>query len=145
MLFSCKARKTIETKETIQSSDSIVYIERTTIDTVKFPADTIYRSFPITVFQTDTIIEYRKGRASAKIQSNSGILYVTTKCDSLQKLVLSTQIELKELSKVNHSKVVIKTKVKEIKWWYKASLWIVIVLLVFWLGKTVVKMYLKPI
>ena len=145
LFFSCKARKQIETTETIVSSDSVVYIERTTIDTVKFPADTIYQSYPISVFIHDTVIEYRKGRASSIIQSNSGVLSVTTKCDSLEKLVLSTQTELKELTRVNSTKEVRESKTKEIPWWYKASFWLVLIAIVFLVIKRVIKTYLIPI
>lgn len=123
------------------SSDSIVYIERTTIDTVKIPADTIYKSFPLTVFKTDTIIEYRTGRASSKVQSQSGVLYVTTKCDSLQELVLSTQSELKQLSQLTHTKEVVKTT--EVPWWYKASLFLVVIYIIGFIIKTIFKTHLK--
>lgn len=145
MLFSCKARKQIKTKETLVSSDSIVYIERTTIDTVRFPADTIYQSYPLSVFVYDTIIKYKTGRASSIIQSNGGVISVITKCDSLEKLVLSTQTELKEFSKVNNSKEVNKTKIKEIPWFYRASFWLVLIVTISLIIKRVIKTYLIPI
>ncbi len=145
MLFSCKARKQVETKETISSSDSIVYIERTTIDTVRIPSEGFSQSYPKSFFSRDTVIICRSGRASSRIESNKGVLNVTTKCDSLEKLVLSTQTELKELSKQSHTKEVIEKTTKHVPWWYKASLWLVLIAIVLLIIKKVFNTYFKVI
>lgn len=121
------------------SNDSVVYIETFKIDTVILPGETIYKSIPVDVLKYDTIIEYRSKTSSAKIESKSGILSFTSVCDSLEKLVISTQSKLERLSKSSINKQVVQKKVKGVPWWYKASFFLVIAAVVIWL----IKRYLK--
>lgn len=134
-LLSCKSHKQV-TKQTVVSSikkDSIVYIDRVKVDTVKIPAEVIEVQVPLEVFKTDTVLVYNKGRVSTKLVSNNGVLNFNTRCDSLEKLVLSTEkILIKErkakdkLIEKSKSKEVI---VKSVGWYYKASLFIVIAII----------------
>ncbi len=134
--LSCKMRRTTSSSV---SNDSIIYIERVQVDTIKFPSDTIYKVFPLTTFLHDTIIEYRQGRASGSVQSKFQSLYITANCDSLERLVLSKQTEIQRLSKTNKEvKEVIKIK-KEIPRIYKMSLWFTIIATLYVVGRIVFK------
>ncbi|MCT4580835.1 MAG: hypothetical protein N4A35_05400 [Flavobacteriales bacterium] len=134
--FACKSHKTITEQTTSMSvkQDSVVYIDRVKIDTIKIPSEVIKVQVPYEVFKTDTVIIYQKGRAQTKIKSHNGLLSLDMRCDSLEKLVLSTEkLVLKQRNE--NDRLIERSRHKEIivnpvKWYYKASLFIVVALLI---------------
>ena len=151
LLFnSCRSHKKVVTQTTTSDIvlDSVVYIDRVKIDTIKIPSEVLKVSVPLEVLRVDTVKTYQKGRITTKVVYRDGILNVDTRCDSLEKLVISTE---KTLLKLKHrqeqlvhqsdSKEVI---IKEVKWYYKGSLWIVIIFICFYVGKTIIKKGLMP-
>ena len=115
LFTSCVSRHQIKelTNETSNTLDSVRIIERVIVDTIRIPAEEIISVIPITVFKHDTVIFYKQGRAQTRIVYKSGKLHLNTRCDSLERLILSTQKELIHISRQNESKKQISESNKE--------------------------------
>lgn len=147
VITSCKSQKEVvqHTDKTDSSRDSIVYIDKVVVDTIRIPSETLEIQVPVEVLKTDTVMVYKNGRASTKVVYRDGVLNLNTRCDSLEKLVLSTEkILIKErqrntqLTEKNQSREVM---VRPVRWYYKAAFWVVMALVAFWLCKTALKAY----
>lgn len=135
LLTSCRLTSSLieKTDKTSVKSDSTNYSYIIKIDTVTIPADTLRVEIPITVFERDTIIQYKNGRASTRIIYKDGKIRLDTKCDSLSKLVLSyeeklyqAQIEKEQLISISKEKIT-----KRIPFYYRWSLWVSIACLIY--------------
>ncbi len=130
LLFSCRTSSLIQkTDKSLVKSDSTAYSYIMKVDTVTIPADTLRVEIPITVFERDTIIQYKNGRASTRIIYRDGKIRLDTKCDSLSKLVLSYEERLFRSEK-EREKLISSSKekiVKKIPFYYRWSLWVSIV------------------
>lgn len=132
LLLGCRTVKEVSNNEvsaTEHVSDSIVYIERVVVDTVQFPADTLRVQVPIELFSTDTVVVFEQGRATTQIVYKDSAIYLTTTCDSLEALVLSTEkVVIKQQKKINELKQNNTETVVKTPWF--TSWWLPIGLLV---------------
>ena len=142
ILVACNAKHvTNSTKVNERTKDSIVYVDRVTVDTVKFPTETLVVRVPVTVFERDTVVVFKNGRASTKLVYQDKIITIHTQCDSLEKLVLSRDRQLLNLrSYIKESSTETKEKLKkEVPWYYKSALWICLGLILFLIIRFIVK------
>ena len=145
-LTSCRTSESITNSATmVNKYDSVVIHEIVKVDTIRIPADSVIVQVPIVQLEHDTIIKYRSRSASVKMEVDHGQLRVTANCDSLERLVLSYE----KLNTNYHRNVARKTHseklsvIQRVPWFYRASLWILIILLVVGAIGLVIKLYLK--
>lgn len=148
---SCATQKLSENTVSHQATYDSVYVEKTMqIDTVFFPADTVKIGVPITRLLHDTIIIQKGERSAVKLEVSNHRLTATGICDSLQKLVISTQEKINRLqsTKSSYTHNLSSERVKHIPWYYKTAFWLCLGLLIlFLLGllSKVLKKYINPL
>jgi hypothetical protein len=138
LCVGCRTIKTVEqTQET--KKDSVSYIERVKIDTLRIPAEKIQIELPCNQLRPQSSAQ---GRAKVKAEPRGNGYIVVLSCDSIEKIVISKDREINRLSQalqISDSK-----KTKELTFmqtaWIKIgkcltfvlALWGVIILLVKW-------------
>ena len=127
-LFSCGSSKNVShtTYSKLESHDSIAYVERTIVDTVVIPAETLEVQIPFEVLKLDTVMVFKNGRVQTEIRYINGNIELQSTVDSLEKLVLSTEKEFTSFKneKSDEKEVFISEKVKGVGWFYKMSAWV---------------------
>lgn len=135
------------TTQVAEKLDSTIRRETVRIDTIRIPAETIKEEIPVADLTEGREYKFRseKGRASTNVKVENGILKVDTRCDSLERYVLQTEIYIerlikqnKELKELNETKEVI---VKPVPFYYKISLWASIILLLYIVLKALTKKF----
>lgn len=140
MLVGCNAtRLTSSTQVSNVTKDSLVYVDRVIVDTVKIPADTLFVEVPAEVFKRDTVVVYKNGRASTQIIYRNGKVTLNTRCDSLEKLVLSRDRQIYNLHKsINKTSTETKEKVNQrVPWYYKLAMLLVFGFVLFFIVKLI--------
>jgi hypothetical protein len=101
-LFSCRTAKSVASNSasntTEQKGDSLIYIERMHIDTVKVAAESASLTIPFKLLK-DSLINYMEksnGRAQVIIQRKGDSILVQANCDSLMQLLISRDKELRK-------------------------------------------------
>jgi hypothetical protein len=94
LFASCRTVKTTEQVHEKQK-DSISYVERVIIDTLKIPGDKIEIEIPCNELKSQS---FSKGRAKVKLEPKGNGYTVIVTCDSIEKLLLSKQREIFRLS-----------------------------------------------
>lgn len=95
LLFaSCKAVKNAQISQEKQK-DSISYVERVIIDTLKIPGDKIVVQIPCDELKSQN---FSKGRAKVKVEPKGNGYVITASCDSIEKLLISKEKEIIRLS-----------------------------------------------
>lgn len=144
LLTSCRAMQetTIETTQ----SDSVVYVDRTIVDTFRVPSETLEFLVPFEVLKVDTLIQFKNGRASTKLTYTNGNIKIDTKCDSLEKLVLRTEKYIKQQKSFQKS-INSKSKIitKPVRWYHKTALWVCLLFTLYFIGKLLFNIHLKSI
>ncbi|MCV9929527.1 hypothetical protein OIU83_17835 [Flavobacterium sp. LS1R49] len=116
LLLGCKSVKS--TQQIIEKQkDSISYVERVVVDTLRIPGDIISVNVPCDQLTNQS---FSKGRAKVKLEPKGNGYTITVSCDSIEKLILSKNIEINRLSKLIKD----NTKVIGLSIWQ--SFWIVI-------------------
>lgn len=83
---SCKTKQNIVSS----SKDSVIYVERTVVDTLYVKPSTITATIPISEIKDTSIIMHSKGQATAKLTIKNGKINCEAYCDSLYQLYLNT-------------------------------------------------------
>lgn len=118
LLLGCRSVK--NTQQVIEKQkDSISYVERVVIDTLRIPGDVISVKIPCDQLTNQS---FSKGRAKVKIEPKGNGYTLIVSCDSIEKLILSKNIEINRLS--NLLKDNTQTKVIELSKWQ--SFWIIV-------------------
>lgn len=94
LFSSCKTGKLNEQVHHKQK-DSISYVERVIIDTLKIPGDKIQIQIPCNELRPQSFSE---GRAKVKLEPKGNGYTVIVTCDSVEKLLLNKQLEIFKLS-----------------------------------------------
>ncbi len=107
-------------------SDSIIYIETVKLDTVSFAKESFRMTIP--EYLHDTVVVYRKGRASAQIKYVDGRKELTASCDSISEIVIGKDIQITNLkSRLTDKNRVIETEVKPPdrggRWFFWIGMW----------------------
>lgn len=141
----CKtARQTTFTDHHATRSDSVIIREVVHLDTVRIPADSVIVHVPVTILKRDTVIRYRSERATATLQSRGGQITLTTRCESLEKLVVSYRRELIRTRQKNKTLRRESEKEYPAPWYYKVALWLALLYLLFQAIKALFQRYLTP-
>lgn len=138
-LASCKLFKESrnESRFNYNKVDSTIRIERVIIDTIRIPAEIIKAEIPVQDLTEGKQYNFRsnEGRASASVKVEKGLVKFDTRCDSLEVYVKQTEIyierlinQVEKLKELNETKEVV---VKPIPFYYKISLWVSIILLLY--------------
>lgn len=86
LTVSCKTKQNIVSS----SKDSVIYVERTVVDTLYVKPSTITATIPISEIKDTSIILHSKGQATAKLTIKNGKINCEAYCDSLYQLYLNT-------------------------------------------------------
>lgn len=103
LCIGCRSKKTTVQSE-VKQKDSISYIERVKIDTLKIPGDRIEIELPCDQIRPQSSAQ---GRAKVKAEPRGNGYIVKFTCDSIEKIVISKDREiyrLNELLKIARSK-----------------------------------------
>jgi hypothetical protein len=107
LLFaSCKTAKSTQISQAKQK-DSVSYVERVIVDTLKIPGDKIEIKIPCDDLKYQS---FSKGRAKVKVEPKGNWYVITASCDSIEKLLISKEketIRLSEKLKNNDSQKVV--------------------------------------
>lgn len=125
-LASCSTkRQAVEVSTTQEASDSSVFIQEVSIDTVVFQADSIVNDVQLEDLTEDTTISFTGGHVSTDIIVTDGVVSIKSTCDSLEQLVISYETRIAEYKdrSYSHSTNIEQTIIKEVAWYYKAALW----------------------
>lgn len=147
-LASCKTSQQItSTTANATATDSVVIKEVVKVDTVHIAADSVFVTVPLEVLRTDTVIKFKNQRSSVMLQVEKGNLKAIAHCDSLKRLVLSYENSISAYKK-NTSEKHYSDKLKiviPVPWYYKASFWILIIIIILGSIALVLKSYSKTI
>ncbi|QSW90695.1 hypothetical protein J0383_07765 [Flavobacterium endoglycinae] len=102
LFIGCKTVKTVEQSHE-KRKDSISYVERVKIDTLKIPGEKIQIELPCDQIKPQSSFQ---GRTKVKAQPNGNGYIITASCDSIEKIVISKDREINRLSealKVNNT------------------------------------------
>lgn len=95
LLFAnCRPVKSVEQTHEKQK-DSISYIERVKVDTIKIPGDKIEINLPCDQIRPQS---FAQGRGKVKAEPKGNGYTVVFTCDSIEKLVISKDKEINRLS-----------------------------------------------
>ncbi len=113
ILNSCRTTKQYNNSDSYKS-DSLIYIEKIRIDTLRIKGDTIVTRILCNEIKRQTI---QSGRAKVDIEPSldgKGYLLTAT-CDSLEKLIISYEKQIEKYKKDSNS--VEKGKVETLSYW----------------------------
>lgn len=85
---SCKTKQNVISSSKMQ--DSVLYIEKTVIDTIYIQPSTVTATIPVSQIKDTIIINHSKGQATAKLIIKNGKINCEAYCDSIYKLYLNT-------------------------------------------------------
>ncbi|NSW46204.1 MAG: hypothetical protein HPY79_10370 [Bacteroidales bacterium] len=85
---SCKTKQNVISSSKMQ--DSVLYIEKTVIDTIYIQPSTVTATIPASQIKDTSIIMHSKGQATAKLIIKNGNINCEAYCDSLYKIYLNT-------------------------------------------------------
>ena len=94
LFLGCKTTKTIEQTQE-KRKDSISYVERIKIDTLRIPGEIVQIELPCDQIKPKSAAQ---GRANVKAEPKGDGYVVVFTCDSIQKLVISKDREIIRLS-----------------------------------------------
>lgn len=136
LFASCRTVKEKEVVHTIYN-DSISYVEKVKIDTIKIKGDTV--SVFIDCNSEPKPQTRRSGRSSVLVEPSGGGYVIVAVCDSLQRLAISYQKEIFKLKKVIQKEKQLKRI--ELTSWQSAQIWVGRLLLLFLIGYFTLKRY----
>lgn len=124
--------RTIKTTEHLQEKkkDSISYVERVKIDTIKIPGEKIEIELPCDELRPQTSA---RGRTNVKAEPKGNGYVITASCDSIEKIVISKDREINRLSealKAINKQIVIELSFLQ-KFWIATGKIFVCLLLLF--------------
>lgn len=96
LFIGCRTVKTTEQTQE-KRKDSISYVERIKIDTLKIPGEKVQIELPCDQIKPQSSVQGR-AKVEAEPKGNGYIVYVS--CDSIEKLVISKNIEINRLSEL---------------------------------------------
>lgn len=135
--FSCKTVEHTVIESNVR--DSVVYVDQTIVDTFKVPSETLEVFVPYEVFKYDTVIHFKSGRANTQVRSLNGMLKINTRCDSLEKILLSRN---KYISQFHTAKHATKTKsnIQPVRWYHKWAIVGFVSLALLFIGLLIIKL-----
>lgn len=129
LFLGCKTVKTVEQSQE-KRKDSISYVERVTIDTLRIPGEKVEIELPCDELRPQSSAQ---GRANVKAEPKGNGYIVTASCDSIEKLVISKDrkiYRLTELLKDSNVKETVELTFMQTFWIGAGKLFIFLLLLV---------------
>lgn len=128
LFIGCRTVKTVEQSQE-KRKDSISYVERVKIDTLKIPGEKIQIELPCDELKPQSSAQ---GRAKVKAEPKGNGYVVVLTCDSIEKLVISKDRDiyrLKELLKDSNKKETLELTFMQTFWIGAGKLFISLLLL----------------
>lgn len=154
LAVSCSTGRKV-TEQSVSTAtvrDSIVMVETVRVDTVRVAGETITRIIELECDEQGQVVpvaeQHRTGRASVSVSARGNALTVTANCDSLERLLVSRDTRISQLSETAESLLHTRdTQVRcDVPWPYKAAAWVAagyLILTVLWVVWKLFRTYLK--
>jgi hypothetical protein len=129
LFASCKTVKNTQISQEKQK-DSISYVERVIVDTLKIPGDKIEIKIPCDDLKSQS---FSKGRAKVKVEPKGNGYVITASCDSIEKLLISKEKEIIRLSeklKSNDSQKVVGLTQLQSFWIVMGKIFMVLLIII---------------
>ncbi len=96
LLTGCKTQREYFQSNALvnEQSDSIRYVERVKVDTIRIPRSEVTIQLPYFIYEYDTLVvrdtvfEKKSGQATVQAAISNGQLTLSATCDSLEKIML---------------------------------------------------------
>jgi hypothetical protein len=127
LLFSCRPAKSLtkDNARTESVKDSVINKVTVKLDTVRVKAETAQVAIPFELLR-DSVLNYMEqsnGRAKVIIQRVGNNIVATAKCDSLEKIIASKDVELLQWKQYALQQISKTESVKiDVPIWFKAGL-----------------------